>query len=189
MTAQIPNTFIYKDMAYSIARESGHGLVLPFDIYGMNPRWVSTACYSGYQFICGLEGSFLVLTNFSVNLEKGIKSLRRRQGPDIGGISPIGRRYQDDRFNNHYEGLNVKVSYTGRLILARDFIQELYEHSGIQGPWKFREAVALIFKDGKLVKKYDCTRNVEIMRERILAKRQTALELRNLGQINNHDYH
>ena len=46
-------------------------------------------------------------------------------------------------FNNQYADVNYPIAYTGGLLLARGFIQKLYEHMGFHPAWKYEQVIEL----------------------------------------------
>ena len=49
-----------------------------------------------------------------------------------------------------YSNLREPLPFTGGLLLARDFVEELYVHMGFQPAWKFRDVREVMFEDGKV---------------------------------------
>jgi hypothetical protein len=58
-------------------------------------------------------------------------------------------------FNNHYEGLDYPLDYTGSLLIADGFIQALYVHGGFHPAWKFERVLELVFDAGRFVEVVD----------------------------------
>jgi|GEM_PF-4240449 len=125
MTAQINDTFRYRKKEYSVAGISEDELFEP-SVLSLKPASTCTACWRGYQAVFNLSGSRLVLDALHVNLLKPGKGYEREEGPLINGVKPGEPRGEHDWFNNHYEGLDYHLEYTGGLFLADEFIEELY---------------------------------------------------------------
>ena len=79
------------------------------------------------------------------------------EGPIINGIEPTAAQTKYDEFNNHYKGLNFNLEYTGRVLLANEFIENLYEHMGFHPAWKYSTVIELVFDNGYLTAEYDCS--------------------------------
>ena len=47
------------------------------------------------------------------------------------------------------------IEYTGGLLLAADFIEEMYVHMGFQSPESYRTVIELEIKDGDIIKETD----------------------------------
>ncbi len=168
MSGQIEDDFLYRDVTYAVAGISDRGL---FDIgrLGLQPTMPHTACSRGYLAVFGLVESQLVLHTLHVHLLKPGPGFERRPGPVINGVTPTPSRDRDDLFNNHYEGLDLPLDYTGGLLLAAGFIQELYVHMGFQAPWKYQRVVELIFDAGTLTAAHDRSEEMAAIRRRVVA--------------------
>jgi len=129
MTAQINDTFRYRNHEYAVAGISEGELFDP-SLLDLEPAGTCTACWRGYQAVFALSDSHLVLDTLHVNLLKPGDVYEREEGPEINGVKPGGPRGERDWFNNHYEGLDYHLEYTGGLLLADGFIKELYVHMG-----------------------------------------------------------
>ena len=57
----------------------------------------------------------------------------------VNGVTPteLGEGDQMAFFNTFYEYLGLKTKFTGWLLLAKDFISEMYVHMGFQNPEAF----------------------------------------------------
>jgi hypothetical protein len=157
MTAQIDDTFRYRETEYSVAGIS-EGELFDISILGMTPSMASTACWRGYQAVFAVVQSRLVLDTLHVNLLRsgeGKNRYERVPGPLINGITPTPPRKEFDFFNNHYEGLNYQLKYSGGLLLANEFIESLYVHMGFHPAWKYETVIELIFDAGILKQEFD----------------------------------
>lgn len=167
MTAQINDAFFYKGEDYALAGISEGELFDP-SLLDMEPTGASTACYRGYQAVFTIVDSHLVLGTLHVNLLKDGDYAQDMKGPTINGVEPRGRQEQYDGFNNHYVDLNYHLEYSGGLLVARDFIRELYVHMGFHPAWKYQQVVELVFKNGLLIKESDRSGQMAEIRERVL---------------------
>src|SRR5262245_7836915 len=113
MTAQINDTFFYRGEEYNIAAIQGQRLLKPQD-FGMEPEALHTACWRGYYCEYKLEGGEFFLAQMTM-LEKDNNYV------PIQDISPEIKDHEAT-----YKGLRVKVPFTGRMLLAKDFIDEMY---------------------------------------------------------------
>ena len=71
-------------------------------------------------------------------------------------------------FDVIYRRMNYKVPYTGGLLLARDFIEELYVHMGFHPVWKYREVHEVIFSNGDLLHGSDRSEEIAGFRDRMV---------------------
>jgi hypothetical protein len=182
MTAQVPDSILYRGQKYELAGKNGPGLFDPGE-HGMKPDVMSTstACYRGYVCLYVVEEGRLFLDELQICLE--------HEAPTLFGVSPPPRKGPRTReeidawlethpsweeldefetqFNDTYEKLRQPMAYTGGLLLARDFIEKLYVHMGFHPAWKYREVHELIFNAGELVKETDRSAQVEEFRREI----------------------
>jgi hypothetical protein len=166
MTAQISDVVVYRDKPHSIAGINGSGLFDPTE-HGIKPVMISTACWRGYHCTYQVADGNLLLTSVTAGLGEEDRALaKRREGPKLFGKVP--RRYPVR--GHFYDGLREVVPFTGGLLLADDFIDELYVHMGFHPAWKFREVHELLFERGRVVKAADRSAEMAEFRE-ILADR------------------
>jgi hypothetical protein len=170
MTAQINDTFRYRKHEYAVAGISEGELFEP-SLLDLKPAGTCTACWRGYQAAFALSGSRLVLDALHVNLLSPEQGYERDEGPTINGVKPDGRRGEHDWFNNHYEGLDYHLEYTGGLLLADGFIEKLYVHMGFHPAWKYEKVFELIFETGILKQEFDRSEQMAEIRQRFLEQR------------------
>ncbi|MBX3081541.1 MAG: hypothetical protein KF716_07870 [Anaerolineae bacterium] len=137
MTAQIPDNFIYRGEEYALVGKEGDGLLTPLD-YGMRPVMIHTACYRGFYCAYLVTEDGLYLTNMTVRTADDVY-------PVVDGYQPSVRD-----FTAIYRDMRILTNFTGKLRLARDFIEELYIHMGFQKPSAFRTVLDFQFSEGKL---------------------------------------
>jgi hypothetical protein len=119
MTAQISDSATYRGESYSIAGKNGTGLFNPTQ-HGMRPVTRCTACWHGFVCSYSVDDKQLLLEQLDIGLNE--------PAPVLFGVQPKQLRRQV--FDVAYEHLRYPVPYTGGLLLARDFIEELYVHMG-----------------------------------------------------------
>jgi hypothetical protein len=170
MTAQISDLFMYQDRQFDLAGISEGELFSPESL-DLHPIGHSTGCYRGYQAVFAVHDGRLVLKTLNVSLyTDGPARPEPLVGPTIQGVAP--KRDEDEySFNNIYEDLNYPLPYTGGVLIADEFIYDLYEHMGFHSPWKYRIVWELIFENGRLTKASDCSERMAEVRERILSQR------------------
>ncbi len=151
MTAQISDTILYQGKEYSIIGLSGDDLICP-EQFGMEPEMMSTACYRGYYATYELTEKALYLRSLTLR-EKHNNYL------PIQGIMPESEEYQAT-----YHNLNVLVPFTGKLRLARGFIEDLYVHMGFQKPDAFETVLDVTLNNGRIMKIRDRSEEVAKIR-------------------------
>ncbi len=156
MTAQISDTFLFKGKEYSLIGKEGGDLASP-EQFGMEGEGVQTDCWSGFYAKYELTEESLYLRELNL-WEKNGNYL------PIGGIEP-----SEESDPPAYQGLSVVIPFTGKLMLAKDFIPELYIHAGYQMPIAFKIVLEISVKNGRVVKIKDLSKEME--KRRILEKK------------------
>lgn len=170
MTAQMNDIFRHNGEEYSIAGISEGDLFDP-ELLDLKPVATCTACYRGYVAYFKVFEDHLVLDELNVNLIKEETDYERQAGPTINGVSPEGPKRKSSFFNNFYRDLNFHLEYSGGLLIANGFIEELYVHMGFHPAWKYTQVIELIFENGILQKELDQAQRMEEIREQILESR------------------
>lgn len=126
----------------------GGDLISP-EKFGMEPEMIHTACYRGYYATYELTEEGLFLREMT---------LRERNGKymPIAGVDPEKKEYQAT-----YHNLNVRVPFTGKIRLAKDFVEELYIHMGFQKPTAFRTVYDVTLKEGAVLELRDRSKEME----------------------------
>ena len=116
-----------------------------------------SACWRG--FVCSylVEGPRLLLDSLEMSLDG--------PAPKLFGVRPKPLKGDFTIFDAVYEGLGHRVPFSGGLLLADDFIDELYVHMGFHPAWKYREVHELVFLDGDLVLEADRSEQIAEFRD------------------------
>lgn len=172
MTAQMDDTFRYRNKEYSIAGIS-EGELFEISVLDLKPAAVTSACWRGYHAVFALVESRLVLDTLHVNLIRsgeGENRYEREVGPIINGVTPSPPSNRGF-FNNHYIGLNYYLEYSGGLLLAKGFIKSLYVHMGFHPAWKYKTVYELVFDAGMLKEEFDRSERMAEIREMVSESR------------------
>ena len=182
MTAQISDAVVYRGKPHSIAGINGSGLFDPTE-HGIKSVMISTACWRGYHCTYEVADDSLLLTQVNIGLGEEDRALAERgEGPKLFGHVPhryTVHGYREDStgvktsWESHdflYDGLRAVVPFTGGLLLADDFIHELYVHMGFHPAWKFREVHELLFEQGRVVKAADRSAEMAEFREMLAGR-------------------
>ena len=157
MTAQIPDQFRYEGEAYSLVGIDGGHLYEAQD-FGITTQTASTACWRGYQMFYDCKDSKLILNHMHVRTNEKIK---------VNGVLPTEEGDADTLafFNAFYENLGLKTKFTGWLLLAKDFISEMYVHMGFQSPDAYRTVLEINVNDGDITEVRDVSEKMEERRK------------------------
>lgn len=146
MTAQIGDQFRYKNAEFEITAQRPHLQFNPLD-YGIIPEAACTACWRGFWCVYDISPDGIFLSDLYINSAVDYY-------PEICGVRPE-KRAEDDflSYMGHqlYKGLNIKIPYTGKILIGDNFLRLFYIHNGFQCPWGYRKLIELVFEDGKLV--------------------------------------
>ena len=157
MTGQIPDHFRYKGESFDLVGIDGEPLYTPKD-FGISPQMASTACWRGYQMFYDCNDEQLILDHMHVRTNDKIV---------VNGISPRAPGDDDETifFNTFYKNLGLKTKFTGTLLLAKDFISEMYVHMGFQSPESFRTVLEIHVKKGDIIEVRDLSDKMEERRK------------------------
>ena len=159
MTAQIPDSVIYEGEEFSLVGVKGEGLYIPED-FGIEPHFRSTACWRGYVMRYCFNKGQLILDRMLLNTTNPLK---------IKGIEP--QKLKDiGSFDYSYENLSIKTDFTGTILLANDFIQQMYVHMGFQRPIAFRTVVEIQVENGTMISIRDLSKKMEEYRNLDISK-------------------
>ena len=175
MTAQIGDKYKYQKQEFTIVALSSRMLFDPKD-FGLEPNSRSTACWRGYWCEYDITDEELLLKNLYIFNSEG-------KYPPLNGVEvspPEFKEYECYRGNRKkrekvsmpahfghrvYRDVNLPISYTGRILLGADFMQEYYIHMGFQRGWAYKKLVELVFEEGVLLESNDLSHIAKAQRE------------------------
>ena len=174
MTAQFPDYCIFDNTSYVLAGISGSPLFEPA-LVGLAPASVISACWRGYVSTYAITAQRLQLSMLQLILGQFVGAQRQRrfvpeQGPAIHGIAPSFTSEPSALFNNTYDNLHLDVPFTGGLLLADGFIEELYVHMGFHPAWKYTTVIEIMCEAGTVVDRRDVSQQVAEMRSERLSR-------------------
>ncbi len=158
MTAQFEDMCEYQNAEYEIVGVNGFGLFLPAN-HGLRPAPKCTACWRGFVCRYRVESDRLILSDLCLYTDE--------IPPVLFGVKPQIRFEQLSPGDFIYPHLNHSVTFTGGLLLARDFIRGLMVNMGFQSAWKYREVHELIFQDGRLIEQRDVSARIAELRQKL----------------------
>lgn len=163
MTAQLSDTLLYGDEEYSICGVNGEGLFDPAHENIEAVAW-ETDCWKG--FLC----TYKILPNelllFDLNVGLGLETetiIRHGQAPKIHGVYPS---CSGESSVAEYRHLNLKIPFTGGLLLGKNFLWELYVHMGFHPAYKYQNVLEILFEEGNVIKVRDCSEKMAEIRRR-----------------------
>lgn len=159
MSSQIKDKFIYKRTEYTISViESPETFIDINSLLGFGPRKFSTACYRGYVATYALYKNKLILkklyTNNGNNIDNKIPAINNKL-PKISIREGLIDEFKSTLRDFTYENINLKIQYTGSIIITKGFIMERYVHMGFQSPLSYKTVMQLTFNNGLLISTKD----------------------------------
>ncbi|MBQ9992414.1 MAG: hypothetical protein IJP33_03180 [Firmicutes bacterium] len=154
MTAQKEDIFLYKgEKVFFVDCSKPFG----FDPrrYGIIPEYRRTDCRRGYYCIYEIMPQGIFLRELHIHC-------RNDACPLLQGIAAEAG---EDFFV--YRGLDIGISFTGRLLLGQHFLDAFYVHAGSQRAWSYQKLTELIFEKGVLVYSIDKSGLAALLRERL----------------------
>jgi len=164
MTAQFNDRCFHRKIDFSIAGISGSRLFDPADI-GIEPVATSSACWRGYITSYSIIEGELFLTGLDIGLPDAEAALAKEgRGPELFGVLPVDTKFRGFR----YDGFQSRIPFTGGLLLADDFIPDLYVHMGFHPAWKYKNVREVIFDAGRLTDDHDRSAEMAELRSRFV---------------------
>jgi hypothetical protein len=170
MTAQMHDRINYQGHEYNLVGINGSELFNP-EKFGFKPTGRVTSC--GRGFVCHyiLSGNTLVLSKLEVSYgHLGRTKFSPKKCPTINNVSPTYTEDRSARFNNLYENLNLKIEFTGGILIADDFIYKLGVNMGFHPAWKYRIIYELTFDNGQMINLQDVSKKMEEIREEMIQR-------------------
>ena len=173
MTAQIGDSYKYNGKLYEIVAHSApkQKVFDPAD-YGLNPSSIETCCWDGYW--CEFEVTdALYLQKLTVHCDDC-------NYPDICGRN-TGIPYEvmqilasSPDFDNTgyvtYEEMNLKIPYSGRILVGDDVIRKYCFHMGYQRAYAYKKLIEFELEDGILKNIQDLSKKAEDFRKKMNGK-------------------
>jgi hypothetical protein len=153
MTAQIPDEVLLDGERFSLVGMKGDQLFEPQD-FGIIPQSASTACWRGYVMKYHFVQDQLILDEMRVTTN------------DPRKFNDIVPQQEENLFKYCYKNLNLKVDFTGSILLAKDFIQSMYVHMGFQRPMAFETVVEINIENGTIVHIKDLSKKMAVKRKK-----------------------
>lgn len=160
MTAQVHDHVNWRGRSYLLVGVDGGPLFDPADHGLTELHPTTTANWRGWVAHYGIVDDRLVLRDLT---DVGRFLLEGETAPTFNGIEATFQ----GRGPLAYQGLNMPLDFTGRLLIADGFIQSLYRHMGFHPAWKFEESWELDLEHGRLTNARDLSDEMRIRRREI----------------------
>ena len=177
MTAQIGDKYTYENKTFTVVEMSSARLFNPRN-FGMEPHSNSSACWRGYWCEYAITDDELLLKNFHMfnrnddypplnGVEVSPPEYLEFEGPRSNKNGAEKIRILDHCGHRIYRDVNMRIPYTGKILLGADFMREYYVHMGIQSSWAYRQLTELVFVEGLLLESNDLSYIAKAQREAI----------------------
>ena len=163
VTAQASDSVTYAGSVYQLAGVTGEGLFDPF-AHGLDLVATTTANWRGYVAHYAVVGDRFVLEGLTdVGIRGAIdEDAMRELAPDLAGAAATWKP------GVVYEDIDLPIAFTGRLLLGRGFLRDLYVHMGFHPAWKFEHVWELVLADGMVQEAQDISEQAAQARREIL---------------------
>ena len=160
MTAQAHDRVLWRGADFLLVGVDGDLLFDPLE-HGLDPTPTTTANWRGWVARYEIRNDHLLLAELTdVGHQRGPQASL----PALRDTEPIS---DGDHGPFRYENLDWLLEFSGRLIVARGFIQSLYRHMGFHPAWKFEESWELSFDEGRLTDARDLSNEMRKTRQEI----------------------
>ena len=161
MTYQIRDTFILNGKTYFIEqiKTTGRSWFNPYH-YGFRPYHNCTACWRGYQCCYAMSEGKLLLINLNIN----------NQNDDYPIFMEVTANTKSPywHFNASYNNVFFNFKFTGKILIAKDFLYKKYSrYDEYPNIWQYEKVVELHFRRGKIIKVTDMSYEMEYKRQKI----------------------
>ncbi|HET9345203.1 MAG TPA: hypothetical protein VFO05_05820 [Candidatus Limnocylindrales bacterium] len=162
MTAQASDTIQWSGTRWSLV--GGGPLFNPGD-HGLEPFMLHTGNWRGYLCRYAVHDGRLVLDHLEIGFNgQQLDEARDGRGPILNGRVPVGQPDRPNGIAFTYPDLALPIDYTGQLLIADGFIQDLYVHMGYHPAWKYERVTELHFVDGVFERAEDLSERYAKMR-------------------------
>ena len=157
MTGQISDSFLYKGERYFLTGYTKGEPFSPLD-FGFFPKAATTACWRGFVLYYTVKDDYLTLVDMEINNEEEL---------ELNDVQPKVRK---DSLRLHYPDVNLKLDYSGKIIIAKDFIKSMYVHMGFQRSMSYENVLELEFEKGQLISETNLSEKMKKKRKKNTAE-------------------
>lgn len=177
MTAQQHDSVVlHNGNTYNIVGVLGGPLFSP-DSMRIEPAEINSACWRGLICKYALLDRRLTVSGLELGLKSRINGKPLPEGMQVLGetvrVVDLQVLIDDEPVSfgmiaYEVEGMAIPVAFSGGLLLARDFIDDLYVHMGFHPAWKYTDVVEALFIEGSVKAIVDRSAAVAGLRTSIL---------------------
>ena len=183
MTMQLSEGIEFEGERFSLMTSQPTWIFSPRE-HGIRPGAASTMCWSGYLASYRVADDMLLLdrlvTGHSTYLPftENPEDLQPRHArwpsdrqvdlvppPPLGGVEAVASEGEIFVGRWVYEGLHMRLPFTGRITIANGFVEGLGRDSGL---WRYEKVLRLSFEDGALVRTRDLSAEFAMERANIV---------------------
>jgi hypothetical protein len=155
VTGQQPDQLVVDGRDYAVTAVDGTGLVTAADL-GCEPRPMHTACWRGYVATYAVVEDRLRLGGLDVGGPD--------RPPDVTGVAATRGPF---RGIWRYQGLDVPVPFTGRLLVGREPVPDQpYLNMGFAPAWVYADVLEIRCVDGEVTDQLDRSNELAAVRAR-----------------------
>lgn len=162
MTAQIHDSVEWMGESYQLVGVNGGPM---FDLldHGVETQPTSTANWRGWVAAYAVRDDRLMLHRLD---EVGAVVQPGGSPPPVNGVDPV----QGAPYRWNYPDIALEIPFSGKLLIAKDFIRDLYVHMGFHPAWKWEHSWELTFEGGQLMDATDTSEEMKAVREGMAAQ-------------------
>jgi len=155
MTSQITDKITYKGELYNLVGMKGEGLFTAQDfgikpyITSMGARLINTSCRRGY-----------VMEYIFINDQLILNEMMLVYSDNPLKINEVEPQSGHSIFQYCYKNLNLKIKFTGKLLLAKKFIEPKYIDKGFQRSMAFETVIEITMENGDLISIKDLSEKI-----------------------------
>ena len=138
MSQQVTDPFIWEDEEWIFLGADDVYTLFDPEKYGLSPTAPHTACWKGFIVQFRIANKQLFLDKLEVHCDNGFY-------PPINGVEAIA-----GGLDRTYNGVNLKLPYSGTIIVGRTMKPEFYGRA-FTGPHSYETTYELILKDGEMI--------------------------------------
>lgn len=160
MTAQSHDTLSFEAREFEVTGVSNEPLFVP-STYGVLPVTSSTACWRGYMCHYIVDSEGLALHTLWTNHDSDGM-------PALMGVTANENNAErhSHRFQGQYDDLNLRLDYTGDLLVSEQQVSHEIRLHGFTWPWHFDTTFKLSFVRDRLVGRQDVSNALKVFESR-----------------------